>query len=229
MNTGKPDNVWPARTDNGKLAVLAAIYDLWDKWWDDSCFSCGPGCASCCTRGVLATTIESQYLSHTCPDTTRRVLSTITSPAAFNAPLLTTNGFAELCLAGRQEPQDPYVQDLLPCYFLDSKGMCSVYDGRPLACRIMASQKPCSGHASTPDYHVSMATVFMQAVEHLDSGWWGSIWTLLAMQVGNDRQYHPALRRCRKIPGFLIAGEEKVLLSPVMEQLLRLLPDKQVT
>ncbi len=213
----------------GALASLQKIYALWRQWEKRFSLACQPGCAACCTQAVLATRLETEYLAQAFPAETTAILAQV-SDRQWPAPRLTTNQFAALCLARSPEPDDPYQPQSAPCLFLDARGRCQVYPARPLACRIMASTRPCHEAALPPEIFTSIGSVFMQAVEHLDGRQWGSLWSLLPVVLAPveakgaaDKDNSGPLRPCHPLPGLLLSNREWQQAKEVIQELLGLI------
>ena len=124
------------------------------------------------------------------------------------------------------------------CPMLEN-GICTIYPVRPLGCRVMMSETPCgqTGAADMPELALTITTVFMQFVEHLDEGGvYGSFLDLLesglnqGKSVGLDSNIYknstlynkekvsgPA--KNEKIPVLMIPPEHRSSLSPIVKAL----------
>jgi hypothetical protein len=85
-------------------------------------------------------------------------------------PLLTTNRIAELCRQGRDIPEEAFGDPSENCPLLEESA-CPIYPLRPFGCRCLVSRVPCraSGTAEMPDFVLTVNSVFLQTIEHLDA------------------------------------------------------------
>lgn len=138
-------------------------------------------------------------------------------------PVATTNRFARSCLDGTDGDADPGGWDLAPCVFLH-RDCCQIYPVRPFMCRSFGSRVPCSqtGSAEVDPFFLTLTTVIMQCIEHLDRGRpWGnlnSILRLLASAPAGGEE----LPTAQPLPGFLIPPEEEAAIKDRLEILLAL-------
>ncbi|MHB8809566.1 MAG: hypothetical protein ACYC9M_06080, partial [Desulfobulbaceae bacterium] len=162
--------------------ILPAIYVLYEKWAGAFTFACREGCATCCTQSVTMTTLEGElileYLSRQRPDLLP-LLDTL--PGAAPAPRTTTNQFAAACLRGEDIAEEAGCWDLSPCIFLRER-RCVIYPVRSFMCRSFGSRVRCEegSEAEVEPLFLSLNTVIMQCIEHLDQGRpWGNLNTIL--------------------------------------------------
>lgn len=219
-----PDPASPVRP--GLLKALDAIYRHYDQTGSGSGLACHAGCATCCTRNVTLTSIEAWYILVGCANQPGFIHSRLSG--AMNAlrfiPVLTTNRLAELCQAGQDIPEEELPQSGLPCPFLEND-RCLIYTVRPFACRCMTSVTPCSttGFADQTDWMVSLNTLYLQVIEHLDnSGWSGNLIDLvhiLNMHPGDLKQSMPLLVKNRPLGTVFIPPGYRGRMSPVFQEL----------
>ncbi len=217
----------PASPDRtGSLKALDAIYRHYDQTYPRTGLACHAGCASCCTRSVILTSIEACYILHGCksqPDLIGSRLSGAMDAPRF-IPVLTTNRLAELCQADQDIPEEQLPQSGLFCPFLEND-RCLIYALRPFACRCMTSVTQCSttGFADQSDWMVSLNTLYLQVIEHLDnSGWSGNLIDLvhiLSIHPGDLNQSTPVLVKNRPIGTVFIPPEYRSRMSPVFQEL----------
>jgi len=136
---------------------------------------------------------------------------------------LTTNEFAKACLQGREVPhlEPPFTSD--KCIFLDRKAHCTIYDARPLMCRLFVSTAPCAhgGEAVVPEHLLTLSVILQQLIEHLCAGYrWGNLLCLLQNMYSKNYTEASSLRHCIKAPGFLIPPEEEAYVKHYMKILL---------
>ena len=154
------------------LTRLEKIYRLLDQALEAYSPACAEGCAACCTCNVTMTCLEADYLVNgLSPEALCRLEERIKEgfPETRYSPEMTTNRFARLCMEGRDIPEEINDPSWGKCPAL-ANGRCSIYEGRPLGCRLMISQTVCmdGGSASIPEMAQSLQNLFVQVVEHLD-------------------------------------------------------------
>ncbi len=174
--------------DAGVLNHLWAVYDRFLAPFE---LACGPGCAHCCTRNVTLTRLEARaILDHLNAAHRRNAAHRLDAAHRLNAegsahlmdrvaaarhlprfvPTVTINQIAAICAAGEEPPDESADPATAPCPLLEND-RCYIYPARPFACRCMVSTANCghSGAADMPPLVVSVNTVFMQYIEHLDA------------------------------------------------------------
>ncbi|WP_321493542.1 hypothetical protein [uncultured Desulfobacter sp.] len=159
---------------NNAVNILEEIYTLFDTAMAGFSVACAKRCSDCCTCNVTATGLEIAYIRDRLTggawDAVRARLTGAGHTRRFR-PLQTTNGFALACMEGRDEDEQENDPSWGTCPLLEN-GICTIYPVRPLGCRVMMSTTPCrqSGQADMPLLALTITTVFMQFVEHLDAG-----------------------------------------------------------
>ena len=154
--------------------TLGGIYALFDTAMAGFSFACTKQCADCCTCNVTATGLEVAYihdrLDASALNDVRERLDRAGKTRRFR-PFQTTNGFALACMEGRNADEEENDPSWGSCPLLEN-GMCTIYPVRPLGCRVMMSTTPCqqTRTADMPFLALTITTVFMQFVEHLDAG-----------------------------------------------------------
>lgn len=154
--------------------ILEGIYALFDTAMAAFPVACAKQCADCCTCNVTATGLEIAYIHDRLDG---RALDDIhvrlnrAGQTRRYRPFQTTNGFALACMEGRDADEEENDPSWGSCPFLED-GICTIYPVRPLGCRVMMSTTPCrqAGQADMPLLALTITTVFMQFVEHLDAG-----------------------------------------------------------
>lgn len=200
---------------NKAVNTLEEIYALFDTAMAAFPFACAKQCAECCTCNVTATGLEIAYIQDRLGGRALddiRVRLNRTGQSRRYRPLQTTNGFALACMEGRDADEEENDPSWGTCPLLED-GICTIYPLRPLGCRVMMSTTPCrqTGQADMPFLALTITTVFMQFVEHLDAGGvYGNFLDLL-QHAGNN-----ALA-CNGLPGKgNIAGTAKNLKIPAL-------------
>jgi len=99
-----------------------------------------------------------------------------------------------------------------------TKNVCSIYNLRPYGCRCFVSRKNCAetGFADIDDFTVSVNTVFLQTIEHLDAdGCSGNLIDVLqAMESEENRQAYAKNRLKCETNGLIVNWSLKVLMIP---------------
>jgi hypothetical protein len=215
-----------------KQAMLEAIYRIeasFDRGIDPVCKT---GCASCCTARVTMTTLEGSLIaSHLARLGENRLLDRIRrsrDPDRF-IPRITTNRLAEICLRGEEAPAEEMADTPGTCPLLEAD-RCTTYRVRPLACRTMVSRVDCAttGFADMNDFSVTVSTVLMQYVEHIDadgcSGNFADVMMCLSSPA-NRTFYRQGALSCpgnglvknRPIPALMIPPEHRERIRPLLE------------
>jgi hypothetical protein len=157
-----------------KLDVLNRIYGIYDAFASGLEVACHKYCADCCTPNVSLTTLEGYRLVRGLEPARRETLGRCLAQASsqrFFRPLLTTNRIAALCREGQEIPEEAFGAAEKKCLLLEENA-CPVYPLRPFGCRCFFSGVPCgaAGSAAMPEFVLTVNTVFLQMIEHLDAG-----------------------------------------------------------
>ena len=157
-----------------KLNALKQIYQVYDEFIQTQDLACRKYCSICCTCDVTLTTLEGRMIIDALSPAEIRVLLSKLAQKAHPGRLLpdiTTNHLAHLCAQGRDFAETDRRLSPAACPLL-TEHSCPVYDVRPFGCRSLVSHINCenSGFATTNDYILSINTLFLQVMEHLDSG-----------------------------------------------------------
>jgi hypothetical protein len=140
---------------------------------------------------------------------------------------MTINGFAALCVAGGEPPEEENDPAWGCCPLLDG-GLCSVYPLRPFACRCLLSETVCSSvrPALVPPFILTVNTVFLQVIENLDAG--GLTGNLSDLVPALARGLFPPLPeaekglvRNRKADRLLVPPEHAGRIRPVLTAMSR--------
>ena len=176
-----------------KLDLLERIYGLYDVFARGLDVACRKYCAHCCTASVSLTTLEGYRLVQSLEPDQLEHLHQCIAPAFEKRvfrPLLTTNRIAEICRQGREIPEEAFGNPAENCPLLEENA-CPVYPLRPFGCRCLVSRVPCreSGTAEMPDFVLSVNTVFLQTIEHLDaSGCTGNLADVLLSLLSDENR-----------------------------------------
>jgi hypothetical protein len=217
-----------------KLAALQRIYGIYEEIVADATVACQPGCTHCCTTKVLLTTLEAcRLLQITEKSDNRALLRSIRAVDVadrFRAGM-TTNQLAAACAAGEDPPLDAGDDRYPPCPLL-ADSLCSIYPLRPFNCRCFVSRSFCgeTGLADVDDYIVSVNTVFLQTIEHLDRpGCCGSLPDIVtALENGARRRAYlsgkpiceaAGLLPNRPITALMVPPQHRGRMGPVLRKL----------
>ena len=178
---------------HAKLAVLKRIYDIYDDFIGDREIACEKRCARCCTGNVTLTTLEGYAIAaHLLPGGKADLLEKLKKGLTDSRfrPKLTTNRLAELCAEGEDFKEDDADPSGTACPLLNSDE-CPVYAVRPFICRCMVSTTDCrkTGYADVDPFVVSVNTLFLQTIEHVDSaGFSGNLCDVLLFLAPEDNR-----------------------------------------
>ena len=220
-----------------KLNLLSGIYRLYDEFMTGFDTACQKQCAHCCTANVSITTLEGYYLIDKLDSDQRTNLKLALVKESISdrfRPRLTTNRIAELCRNGEEIPEDTLSKGHQKCPLLHDN-LCLVYFLRPFGCRCFVSRIPCgaSGVADVDDFVLSVNTVFLQTIEHVDKdGCSGNLIDVLLrlLSVEDRRAYRNDDLRCQSnglIPNhgltvLMVPPEQTERLQPILAALNRL-------
>lgn len=157
-----------------KLKILNQIYAIYDKFTASLDLACKKYCDHCCTSDLILTTLEGyKIIERFSPDTDAEVIRRIRSAAEIKRlrPQVTTNRLAQLCAEGVDPPREADQSDRQTCPLLQDH-QCPIYELRPYGCRCLVSRHNCgeTGYAEIDDFVLSVNTVFLQTIEHVDAG-----------------------------------------------------------
>jgi Fe-S-cluster containining protein len=154
-----------------KLLALERIYGIYDKFAASLDLVCKKYCAHCCTTSVTLTTVEAYKIimdleSNTKVDWIEKIQQAAAQPHF--KPKITTNQLANFCAQGIEPPEEES-SEWNSCPFL-TDDLCTIYAVRPFGCRCLLSRHDCGteGYADMDDYVLSVNTVFLQSIEHMD-------------------------------------------------------------
>ena len=213
--------------DSNKFKVLAAIYLFYDQFVKGFPLACKPGCHTCCTVNIVATSLEAGYLlrSSFFDDLDLKKLLFSATARPIYKPGLSTNQIADFCLRQEEIPPDRVEHGDGFCPFLDQEGLCNVYEHRPFACRAMSSMEVCQygGEAEMEPFLVTVNLAVYQIIEHMDKeGVSGNLLDVLSELV-NNQSISPGpgnrLISNRALPGFLVSPNEQGRFRAFMRRL----------
>ncbi|WP_035256613.1 hypothetical protein [Desulfatirhabdium butyrativorans] len=209
-----------------RLQRLDAVYRYYDALMSKLQVSCAAGCAACCTRHVWMTRLEALWMRARIPDDTAawvcsRLDGARQAPRSIPTESI-NNGLSTDEDPGQdgREPAPVAYND--PCPLLLSDDRCSIYDGRPFACRCMLSASACAsrGFAEQPQWLIWMNTIFLQAIEHLDhGGFTGNLIDVVPLVFGQECAASPLVVANSPIRYWAVPPAYRQRLKPVAQRL----------
>lgn len=214
---------------DNRLHALLQIYKLFDTWANDFMFACEKGCSDCCTRSVTMTTLEGELILGYIRKHPALLSLAEQLPGDSPAPAMTTNRFALACMRGEDIAEESQPRDFSPCMFLRNN-CCLIYPVRSFMCRSFGSRNKCSdsGCAEVEPLYLTLTTVIMQCIEHLDRGRpWGNMNTVLRIltKTANNEE-EDRVPRAEPLPGFLIPSDEEEGLRTRVHVLLEIVRER---
>lgn len=162
-----------------KKDILTKIYAIFDQQAKSWTIACKKSCSDCCTDRIWMTSLEGQLIiDYLKSQSMLALLDKITqSPVQKRYhPKTTTNMEAILSVDDAPIPDPENDNSFQTCPFL-TNNECPIYPVRPMGCRTMVSTQPChnKGFAEMSSLSMSIATVFSQYIEHIDTnGYYGN-------------------------------------------------------
>lgn len=215
--------------DHDNISRLNKLYKLYEQFSNTITQACQKLCSSCCTVNATMTTLEGKYiLHHIHPEHKRSIYDTLkycSSPKRYQ-PKLTLNGFASSCMAGVDFPEEENNPTWGKCPLL-SNDACTVYEQRPMACRIMMSTSICDehGYADMDELTITLNNVFLQYVEHMDeNGFFGNLTDILLFldyeenESVQDPKSLPIIKN-RAAPFLMVPPEHRKKIIPIIEEI----------
>jgi Fe-S-cluster containining protein len=202
-----------------KLTALDKIYTVYDRFTASLDLACKKNCCHCCTTSVTLTTMEGYKIiealdSHTTAEWIEKIRQA--AAHAYFKPKITTNRLANLCADGIAPPQEEFSESQ-SCPFL-TENQCPIYAVRPFGCRCLVSRHDCAkkGYADMDDFVLSVNTIFLQTIEHLDAaGCSGNLLdVLVVMASSKNRQIYEDHRLECATVGLIANAPLKVLMIP---------------
>ena len=220
-----------------KLAALEKICAIYDKFAASLDLACRKYCAHCCTTSVTLTTLEAYEIIMGLESNPQAGWAQKIRCAAAQRhfkPKITTNQFANLCAQGVEPPEEENSESNACPLLADD--LCTIYAVRPFGCRCLVSRRNCgrSGYADMDDYVLSVNTVFLQSIEHLDdkgcSGNLLDVLEVLAIEE-NRRAYENKTLKCadvglianQSLNILMIPPEHRTKMTPILKSLQEIL------
>jgi Fe-S-cluster containining protein len=176
-----------------RLNILKKIYGLYNDASKHLDVACKKNCAACCTPNVTMTTLEGYLIAgHMISNDQAELFENIQANISENRfkPEITTNRLADLCMKGDDPPEEEKKYSNKSCPLLKDN-LCLIYEVRPLGCRCFMSKHDCSkaGYAEVDPFVMTLNTLFMQFVEHIDSmGFTGNFADVLLLMASDENR-----------------------------------------
>jgi hypothetical protein len=179
---------------SSKLSVLDRITAIYDEFAASLELACRKHCAHCCTTGVTLTTVEGYKIIKKLEsggNTQWIEKIEVASKQPHFQPEITTNQLANMCAEGIEPPAEENT-GWNACPLLKDE-LCPFYTVRPFACRCLVSRQDCGkeGYAEIDDFVLSVNTVFLQTIEHIDAdGCTANLIDMLGMMASKVNLHH---------------------------------------
>jgi len=220
---------------NPKLTVLGNIYKIYNDFSAVLNIACKKRCCLCCTENVTMTTLEGYKVVEGILEKGRGELFGRIKESRKTGfrPRITINEMAQICSEDIDLPEEDMMQ-AGECPLLIDKE-CSVYEYRPFGCRCFMSTVNCaeSGSAIVDDFVVTVNNIFMQVIEHVDSGRFsGNFSDVLQflesagnredLSLGKIRNPPPGLIKNHPLRILMIPPEHREKVEPIVDALRKL-------
>ncbi len=218
---------------SGKLAALEKIYRIYDDFAASLELACKKFCSHCCTTGVTVTTVEGYKIAERLESEGNAKWIDKIAQASKQPHFrlkITTNQLANMCADGKEPPVEEKTE-WNPCPLLTGD-LCPFYNDRPFGCRCLVSRHDCGqkGYAEVDDFVLSVNTLFLQIIEHMDAGGCtGNLLDILGvMTVKENRQRytvgklncrHPGLIANQPLKILMIPPEHRTRMEPILQSL----------
>jgi Fe-S-cluster containining protein len=218
---------------SNKLEALEKIYGIYDQFVASLDLACKKYFTHCCTTSVTLTTVEAYMIMMELESNPEADWIEKIRPAAAQThfkPKITTNQFANLCAKGLEPPEEES-SEWNACPLL-SDDLCTIYAARPFGCRCLLSRHDCGaeGYADMDDYVLSVNTVFLQSIEHMDdNGCTGNLLDVLTVMAseGNRQAYENKTLTCptvglienQALNILMIPPEHRTQMEPILKYL----------
>jgi len=220
-----------------RLNVLNKICGLYNEVEKNLDAACKKYCAACCTPNVTMTTLEGYLIAnHMISSGQADLFKNIQSKISRNRfkPQITTNRLADLCMKGDDPPEEEKKHSNKSCPVLKDN-LCPIYEVRPFGCRCFISKQDCSkaGYAEIDPFAMTINTLFMQFVEHIDSmGFSGNFADVLLLMASKENHVYYKMNILNhqgadlvpnlKIKVLMVPPEHRMKVKPIIDALLNL-------
>ncbi|MCG2829846.1 MAG: hypothetical protein L6302_02225 [Desulfobacteraceae bacterium] len=215
-----------------KLEVLDRIYKIYDAFTDSLELACQRYCSTCCTRNVIITSIEGYKIADHLIENGKSELFKKIKDESYKKrfrPIITTNKIADLCIQGKELPDEEIDSSWGNCPLLINDE-CPIYMVRPFNCRCMVSKTNCVDKAEMDPFVLTVNNVFLQYIEHIDQqGFSGNFTDVLLFMESEDNRKNHSMEVLKEIgkdliknmpmPLLLVPPEHKQQIKPIINSL----------
>jgi len=215
-----------------KLEVLDRIYKIYDAFTDSLELACQRYCSTCCTRNVIITSIEGYKIADHLIENGKSELFKKIKDESYKKrfrPIITTNKIANLCIQGKELPDEEIDSSWGNCPLLINDE-CPIYMVRPFNCRCMVSKTNCVDKAEMDPFVLTVNNVFLQYIEHIDQrGFSGNFTDVLLFMESEDNRKNYSMEVLKEIgkdliknmpmPLLLVPPEHKQQIKPIINSL----------
>jgi hypothetical protein len=214
-----------------RIDTLKRVYEYYDRLTADTMVACRKFCALCCTANVTMTSLEGNLIvshleSQALEDLSLRVQGA--EERIRFKPQTTANRMAALCMEGAPMPDETAPEKPGVCPLLEASA-CSIYRYRPFGCRSMLSIESCNGVGFARMDHLilSINTVFLQFIEHLDTdGVTGNLTDVLQFELSTAEAGSAGVRTImvanQPVKRLMIPPEHQECIYHVVQELNRI-------
>lgn len=220
-----------------KLFFLKQIYRIYDDFVSALDVACKKYCSRCCTNNVVMTTLEGYLIAQNIlenePNDLFEKVKTGVAKQRF-LPQTTTNKMADLCLKGKDLPQEDLTHPEDICPFL-TDDECPIYSVRPFTCRCLISKHDCrgKGYADVEPFALTVSHLLLQFIEHIDAGGFsGNLIDILIFMAVKDNCKAYETNRMKNLDNFLISNlpitvlmippEHRIRAQPIIDDVYRI-------
>lgn len=215
-----------------RIDVLDRIYKIHDSFTDDLEPACQKYCSTCCTRNVTMTTLEGYKIANHLIENGKSELFKKIKDESYKKrfqPIITTNKIADLCIQGKEIPDEEIDSSWGSCPLLINNE-CPIYAARPFSCRCMVSKTKCVDKAEMDEFVLTVNNVFLQYIEHIDQqGFSGNFTDVLLFMESEDNRKSYAMKNLanpeegliKNLPMtlLLVPPEHKNKIKPIINSL----------
>ena len=144
-------------------------------------------------------------------------------------PKITTNKIADLCIQGKEIPDEKIDSSWGSCPLLINDE-CPIYTVRPFSCRCMVSKTNCIDKAEMDEFVLTVNNVFLQYIEHIDQqGFSGNFTDVLLFMESEDNRKNYSMELLKNswkgliknmpMSILLIPPEHKNKIKPIINSL----------
>ena len=217
-----------------KLTILNRIYGIYDDFAGTLDVACKKYCSQCCTNHVTMTSLEGYLIAENLlqnepSDLLERVKTGITKKRF--QPQTTTNRIAELCIKGKNLPEEDYSRHNESCPLLKNDE-CPIYPVRPFGCRCLVSKHDCrqKGYAAVDSFVLTVNNLFLQFIEHVDAnGFSGNLIDVLIFMASSRNRHSYTMNNWKPstaglihnlpIKVLMIPPEHRIQINPILNAL----------